>query len=225
VLTTTDNEQIVLSVLARRFDLPLDRLVPGVTQVIELPGSSPAVQAYAYRGGILAAAEPKHLDLVRDELADPSGNVRAGMARIAARLGGRPLAVVNRTGVTIQAPTAPVTVTDAADPRLPDWVRGHFTGSAWVVTGEDDRVLTTAVLKRYDERLREISVGTAKEARGRGLARAVVAAAALAVLAEGRAVLYNHDLDNVASAKVAESVGLHQFGVFHAVLPVGRDPG
>jgi hypothetical protein len=40
-----------------------------------------------------------------------------------------------------------------------------------------------------DERLREISVGTAPAARGRGLARAVVAAA-------GRAVLYKHAVDN-----------------------------
>jgi hypothetical protein len=86
-------------------------------------------------------------------------------------------------------------VLDTTDPRLPEWVIGHFSGEAWVVLGDDGQVLSTAVLKRYDDRLREISVGTAEAARGRGLAKAVTAAAARAVLAEGRAVLYNHDAD------------------------------
>ena len=52
----------------------------------------------------------------------------------------------------------------------------------------------------------------------RGLAKAVTAAAARAVLAEGRAVLYNHDAANHTSARVAESVGLHEFGRCHAVV-------
>jgi GNAT superfamily N-acetyltransferase len=120
--------------------------------------------------------------------------------------------------VVIPPPAVEITVLDASDPRLPDWVHGHFAGEAWVVL-EDGEVLSTAVLKRYDERLREISVGTAAAARGRGLARSVVAAAARAVLAEGRAVLYNHAVDNDASARVAESVGLHELGRYHAVVP------
>jgi hypothetical protein len=71
-------------------------------------------------------------------------------------------------------------VLDTTDPRLPEWVIGHFSGEAWVVLGDDGQVLSTAVLKRYDDRLREISVGTAEAARGRGLAKAVTAAAARA---------------------------------------------
>src|SRR6266542_1932221 len=125
------------------------------------------------------------------------------------------------TGVVIPAPVVEVTVLDASDPRLPQWVHGHFTGKAWVVM-EGGEVLSTAVLKRYDERLREISVGTAPSARGRGLARAVVAAAARFVLAEDRAVLYNHAVDNDVSARVAESVGLHELGTYHAVVPDRR---
>jgi predicted GNAT family acetyltransferase len=50
----------------------------------------------------------------------------------------------------------------------------------------------------------------------------VVAAAARAVLAEGRAVLYNHAPENHASARVAESVGLHELGRYHAVVPDRR---
>jgi RimJ/RimL family protein N-acetyltransferase len=128
--------------------------------------------------------------------------------------------------VAIPAPSAEVTVLDATDPRLPDWVIGHFSGEAWVVLGNDGQVLSTAVLKRYDDRLREISVGTDEAARGRGLAKAVTAAAARAVLAEGRAVLYNHDATNHSSARVAEAVGLHEFGRCHAVVTdTDPDPG
>jgi hypothetical protein len=44
------------------------------------------------------------------------------------------------------------------------------------------------------------------------------------VLAEGRAVLYNHDTSNHTSARVAEAVGLHEFGRCHAVV-TEDDPG
>ena len=44
------------------------------------------------------------------------------------------------------------------------------------------------------------------------------------MLAEGRAVLYNHDPDNHTSARVAEAVGLREFGRCHAVV-TDRDPG
>jgi len=219
MLTAADNERIVLTVLAQRYGLPLDRVARGEARVVELPVAAGKVQAYAYHGGVVAGAAREHLAVVREELAgDPAGAMTA-VRRIASRLGGRSIAVVNRTGVDIPSPAVPVAVTDADDPRLPAWVRGYFTGTAWVVTGDDNgKVLSTAVLKRYDDRLREISVGTEDAARGRGLARAVVAAAARAVLAEGRAVLYNHELGNVASARVAESVGLHELGVLHAVV-------
>jgi predicted GNAT family acetyltransferase len=143
---------------------------------------------------------------------------------VAAAAGGQHFSWVARTGVAIPAPSAEITVLDTNDPRLPEWVVGHFSGEAWVVLGDDGQVLSTAVLKRYDDRLREISVGTAEAARGRGLAKAVTAAAARAVLAEGRAVLYNHDTSNHTSARVAEAVGLHEFGRCHAVV-TDDDPG
>jgi RimJ/RimL family protein N-acetyltransferase len=145
--------------------------------------------------------------------------VLRALERAATELHGHLFSGVARTGVAIPPPAVEVTVLDATDPRLPAWVLGHFTGEAWVVLDEHGEVLSTAVLKRYDPRLREISVGTAERARGRGLARSVVAAAARHVLSEGRAVLYNHAPDNLASAKVAESVGLHEFGRYHAIVP------
>jgi RimJ/RimL family protein N-acetyltransferase len=155
---------------------------------------------------------------------DGPASLGAALDAVAAAAGGRHFSWVARTGVAIPAPAVEVTVLEATDPRLPEWVLGHFTGEAWVVLDDDGRVLSTAVLKRYDDRLREISVGTAEEARGRGLAKAVTAAAARAVLAEGRAVLYNHDPENRTSARVAEAVGLHEFGRCHAVVTDQR-PG
>jgi hypothetical protein len=220
-LTAAANERVVLDVLSERYGLPLDHVAAGETRVVELPSPTANVQAFAFNGGIIAGARPELVELVRAEMTGGPSGARAAMGRIAAHLGGRPLAVANRTGVTISPPAVRVEVTDAADPRLPEWVRGYFTGAAWVVADDDGRVLSTAVLKRYDDRLREISVGTDGAARGRGLARAVVAAAARAVLAEGRAVLYNHEIDNTASARVAESVGLHELGILHTVLYEG----
>ena len=113
--------------------------------------------------------------------------------------GSRAFSGVTRSGTRIPPPDEQVVVVDAADERLPDWVRGHFGGSAWVVLDAGGRVASTAVLKDYDERVREIAVGTEEHARGRGLAKSVVRAAARAVVASGRAVVYNHRIDNVAS--------------------------
>jgi GNAT superfamily N-acetyltransferase len=217
MLAPVDNEAIVLAVLADRYRLPLERLVPGRVALAELPHPSLAARALTRGGGVVVAVVPEWGELLRERLHGPA-SVLPGLDAVAAVAGGRRYSWVARTGVAIPPPEVEVIVLDATDPHLPDWVIGHFTGEAWVVLGEDGQVLSTAVLKRYDDRLREISVGTSEAARGKGLAKAVVAAAARAVLAEGRAVLYNHDPDNRASARVAEWVGLHELGRFHVVV-------
>jgi L-amino acid N-acyltransferase YncA len=217
MLASVDNEATVLAVMAERYQLPVQRLVPGQVVVAEVPHPTLPLRALTREGGAVVAVAPEWAGPLRQHLDGPD-TVRPGMAAVAAAIPGHLFSGVARTGVAVPPPVAEVAVIDAADPRLPDWVIGHFTGEAWVVLGERGEVLSTAVLKRYDDRLREISVGTAEAARGRGLARSVVAAAARAVLAEGRAVLYNHDPDNHASAKVAESVGLHELGRYHVVV-------
>jgi GNAT superfamily N-acetyltransferase len=216
MLAPVDNQTIVLAVLGDHYRLPVERLAPGRLVVAETPHPSLAVRALTRRGGAVVAVVPEWGGLLHQHLRAPAA-VRPALEAVAAAIGGHAFSVVARTGVAIPAPAVEVTVLDAADPRLPDWVVGHFTGEAWVVLGDGGQVLSTAVLKRYDDRLREISVGTSEAARGRGLAKAVVAAAAQAVLAEGRAVLYNHDPGNQASARVAESVGLHELARYHAV--------
>jgi RimJ/RimL family protein N-acetyltransferase len=199
----------------------MDRLVPGAVAVSEVQHPSLPVRAFTREGGAVLAVAPEHAEVLRHHLTGPASLLQA-LERTAADLHGHLFSGVARTGVAIPPPAVEVTVIDTSDPRLPDWVLGHFTGEAWVVLGEHGEVLSSAVLKRYDDRLREISVGTAEQARGRGLARAVVAAAARAVLAEGRVVLYNHAPDNYASARVAESVGLHELGRYHAIVPDRR---
>jgi GNAT superfamily N-acetyltransferase len=217
MLAPVDNEAAVLAVLSDRFRLPLDRLVPGGMVVVEVEHPSMIARGFERHGGAVVGVAPEHAGSLRERLDGPASLVPA-LTALAASLPGHMFSGVARTGVVIPPPVAPVTVLDATDPRLPQWVHGHFVGEAWVVM-EGGEVLSTAVLKRYDDRLREISVGTAPAARGRGLARSVVAAAARFVLAEGRVVLYNHAVDNDSSARVAESVGLHELGRYHAVVP------
>lgn len=146
------------------------------------------------------------------------------MLAAARHFGGYGFSGVARTGVDIAEPRDHVTVLDAADPRLPHWVTSHFRGHAWVVlgrvgggAGDREVVLSMAVLKEPRGGVREISVGTIPQARGRGLARSVVAAAARAVINRGEYVVYNHDLHNAASARVAQACGLLPVARYHAV--------
>jgi hypothetical protein len=217
MLDLVDNEAVVLAVLGDRYRLPVGRLHPGQVVVAEAAQAGMPVRALARRGGAVVAVAPAWSRRL-GELLDGPASLDGALTAAAAAGGGQHWSWVARTGVAVPAPSAEVTVLDATDPRLPEWVVGHFSGEAWVVLGDDGQVLSTAVLKRYDDRLREISVGTSEAARGRGLAKAVTAAAARAVLAEGRAVLYNHDPENHTSARVAEAVGLYEFGRCHAVV-------
>jgi RimJ/RimL family protein N-acetyltransferase len=216
MLDLVDNEAVVLAVFGDRYRLPVERLAPGQVAVAEAAHPGMPARALVRGGGAVVAVAPSFSGPLRRELDGP-GSVDRALEAVAEAAAGRHYSWVARTGVAIPPPSAEVTVIDTSDPRLPEWVIGHFTGEAWVVL-DDGQVLSTAVLKRYDDRLREISVGTSEAARGRGLAKAVTAAAARAVLAEGRAVLYNHDAENHTSARVAEAVGLHEFGRCHAVV-------
>jgi RimJ/RimL family protein N-acetyltransferase len=217
MLDLVDNEAVVLAVFGDRYRLPVERLAPGQVAVAEAAHPGMPARALVRGGGAVVAVAPSFSGPLRRELDGP-GSVDRALEAVAEAAAGRHYSWVARTGVAIPPPSAEVTVIDTSDPRLPEWVVGHFTGEAWVVLDDDGQVLSTAVLKRYDDRLREISVGTSEAARGRGLAKAVTAAAARAVLAEGRAVLYNHDAENHTSARVAEAVGLHEFGRCHAVV-------
>lgn len=97
------------------------------------------------------------------------------------------------------------------DPAVPEWLR-PFGGKALVAVGEDGGYLAGVGLKRHDEHAQEIAVGTDEAARGRGLARRLVAQSARALLSAGVVPTYLHDPDNIASARVAEAAGLPDRG-------------
>ncbi len=100
----------------------------------------------------------------------------------------------------------------ADDPRVPEWLRpfGHEVLVARdLATG---MYLAGVGLKHHDRYGREVAVGTAPVARGRGLARALVAQAARRVLDEGAVATYQHDPANVASARVADAAGFPDLG-------------
>ena len=105
----------------------------------------------------------------------------------------------------------PAALADDGDPRVPPWLR-PFGGDVLVALDDDGRYLAGVGLKRHDDTGREIAVVTDERARGRGLARRLVAQAARAVLAEGRAVTYLHAPDNEASARVARACGFPDTG-------------
>lgn len=98
------------------------------------------------------------------------------------------------------------------EPSLPPWLRPFDAPEVLLVRDEDDRYLAGAGIKSHDEHGAEIAVGTEPEARGRGLARRLVATAARRILDEGRVATYVHEPSNHASARVAEAAGLADRG-------------
>ena len=100
---------------------------------------------------------------------------------------------------------------DALDPVVPDWLH-PFGGRVLVARGDDGRYLAGVGIKRHDGYGHELSVGTEPEARGRGLARRLVAQAARALLDDGIVATYLHDPANEASARVAEATGFLDLG-------------
>ena len=77
---------------------------------------------------------------------------------------------------------------------------------------DDGRYLAGVGVKRHLPGLSEVAVVTSEAARGRGLARRLVAQATRALVAAGDAVLYLHAPDNEASARVARASGFPDTG-------------
>ncbi|MGC4860529.1 GNAT family N-acetyltransferase [Micromonospora sp. DT41] len=101
--------------------------------------------------------------------------------------------------------------TESTAPGLPPWLR-LFDRPVLVVRDTDGAYLAGAGIKRHDAYGQELAVGTVPAARGRGLARRLVAQAARRVLEEGAVPTYLHEKDNHASARVAEAAGFPDRG-------------
>lgn len=145
----------------------------------------------------------------------PSGDVDAVLAALPAAFGGVGAAM---RGV-FRWTTAPAPAADlpdagewlpVADPRVPPWLRPF--GGQVLVALEDDAYVAGVGLKRHDDHARELAVVTTEQARGRGLARRLVAQAARRVVDDGRVPTYLHAPGNAASARVAEASGFPDRG-------------
>ncbi|NQY56646.1 MAG: GNAT family N-acetyltransferase [Ilumatobacteraceae bacterium] len=111
---------------------------------------------------------------------------------------------------------------DPDDQRVDTWL-APFGGDVLVALDDDGKYLGGVGLKRHNDLGREIAVVTAEAARGRGIARRLVAQAARRVLADGMAVTYLHAHDNIASAHVARASGFPDTG-WQIVGWFERDP-
>lgn len=100
----------------------------------------------------------------------------------------------------------------ADDPVVPEWLR-PFGGTVLLAVDDRGRYLAGVGRKRHDRWCTELAVGTDPAARGRGLARRLVATAARRVLDDGAVPTYQHDPENVASARVADATGFPDRGL------------
>jgi GNAT superfamily N-acetyltransferase len=101
---------------------------------------------------------------------------------------------------------------DPADPVVPGWLR-VFPDQVLVARDPDTGGYLAGVgIKRHDQYGHELAVGTEPAARGRGLARRLVAQAARRVLDDGAVATYQHAPSNTASARVADAAGFPDRG-------------
>lgn len=165
--------------------------------------------------GLALIGVPPGYEAVARDAARRAGSELVGLLRAIPALLDRPQHVVY-TG-TFRWTTAPAPMPDAGgwvdidNPVVPDWLL-PFGGRALIARDDDGRYLAGVGIKRHDADGHELSVGTEPEARGRGLARRLVAQAARALLDDGIVPTYLHDPANVASARVAEAAGFLDLG-------------
>ena len=124
---------------------------------------------------------------------------------------------------------APAALDDAGewvpveDPRVPPWLL-PFGGEVLMAFDEESGDYVAGVgIKVHDEHGHELAVVTEEAARGRGLARRLVAQAARRVLERGAVPTYLHADANVRSAKVADAAGFPDVG--WRILGASARPG
>ncbi len=186
-------------------------------------GSLRPLQGVGDGVGTVLAVPPSAVESVR--LAIASGLDRPGLGdELGEILGVGPSTFgtgVFRTTTSVEADVADVGLWfDEHDERLPEWLR-PFNGPRLVAFADDGITPIAGVgIKVHDPQGHEIAVVTEEAARGRGLARRLVATAARRILAEGAAPTYLHERSNVGSARVAEAVGFHDRGwTVHGLWP------
>ncbi|MFC8846334.1 MULTISPECIES: GNAT family N-acetyltransferase [unclassified Micromonospora] len=170
----------------------------------------PAIAVGDGRGTVLSVA-PRHVAEVRALAARSQRRLLAGLPAAVAH----PRWVPNDDVFRWTLAPAPLPAVGEwvapTEPGLPRWL-GLFDREVLVVREADGRYLAGVAIKRHDAHGHELAVGTVRAARGRGLARRLVAQAARRVLDEGAVPTYRHDPANGASARVAEAAGFPDRG-------------
>ncbi|TDB76219.1 GNAT family N-acetyltransferase [Micromonospora sp. KC723] len=176
--------------------------------------------AIAVRAGdsTVLSVPPERVAAVRALARGPETGLLAGLPAAV----GQPGWVVHRDTFRWSLAPAPLPDVgewiDPSEPILPSWLH-LFDREVLVVRDADGGYLAGVGVKRHDAHGHELAVGTAPAARGRGLARRLVAQAARRVLDEGAVPTYRHDPANLASARVAGAAGFpdrgwRSFGVY-----------
>lgn len=93
------------------------------------------------------------------------------------------------------------------DPQVQDFGFGDFADHAYLIK-RDGRVVSACVCIREDKWCGEAWVCTDPHYRRQGLARQVVSAWARDMLSAGKVPFYSHKIENIASAGLAEHLGL-----------------
>ena len=166
----------------------------------------PVLGVHTAESGVLSVP-PRHLDAARALANGSPDRLLTGLPAVI----GRPGAVVYRGVFRWSVEPAPLkdagVWVPADDPAVPDWLR-VFGGEVLLALAPGSGGYLAGVgIKRHDRYGREISVGTTPEARGRGLARRLVAQAARRIVNDGAVATYVHDPANLASARVADAAG------------------
>ena len=186
------------------------RLVPGWDSAVH------AVTGIADADGNAVVSVPPQHEVLAQELVGSGADLDALRAALPGLLG-LPSHVVYR-GVcrwAVDVPGAEL-VPDVGEwlpaehPSVPPWL--HPFGGDVLVVLDDGTYVAGLGLKHHDLNGREISVGTEPAARGRGLARRLVAQAARELLAAGIVPTYLHDPRNLASGRVADAAGFPDRG-------------
>lgn len=167
-------------------------------------GIHPALGVGSPDGAVLSVA-PEHAALVAAHAAD--------LPRVPALIGygsrGWFTAVYRWSDSPARLPDAGVWVPAASAPA---WLH-PFGGEVLVALDPSSGEHLAGVgVKRHDSYGHELSVVTAPAARGRGLARRLVAQAARRVLDEGALPTYMHATGNLASGAVADAAGFPDRG-------------
>jgi len=193
---------------------PAARLVVTTSPARPRPGWDGAVRVVAgleSPHGTVLSVPPHAVEPLRrcgDDLVAVESALAEALGRPSARLA---RSVLRWTDAPADLPALgeEVPVDDAV---VPEWLR-PFGGTVLLARDEHGRYLAGVGRKRHDRWCTELAVGTERAARGRGLARRLVATAARKVLDEGAVPTYQHDPDNAPSARVAEATGFPDLGL------------